>query len=80
VFTIEGDLEIGAARTPLPTRHLGVLGDGDAVMLQAGAAPARCLLIAARRLAEPVARYGPFVMNTQAEIVQAFDDYRANRF
>jgi len=79
-FTIEGELAIGAARAALPTRHLGVLGDGDAVTLHAGAVPARCLLIAARRLAEPVARYGPFVMNTQAEIVQAFDDYRANRF
>jgi redox-sensitive bicupin YhaK (pirin superfamily) len=37
-------------------------------------------LIAAKRLDEPVARYGPFVMNTQAEIVQAFEDYRADRF
>jgi redox-sensitive bicupin YhaK (pirin superfamily) len=79
-FNVEGEMTIGEDATPLPTRHLGVLGDGERVTLSTAGGPARCLLIAAKRLGEPVARYGPFVMNTQAEIVQAFDDYRANRF
>ncbi|MDH3789281.1 MAG: hypothetical protein OES53_12035, partial [Xanthomonadales bacterium] len=41
---------------------------------------ARFLLVSALPLQEPVARGGPFVMNTQQEIMQAFDDYRHNRF
>ncbi|HIP23986.1 MAG TPA: quercetin 2,3-dioxygenase, partial [Rhodobacteraceae bacterium] len=40
----------------------------------------RFLLIAGARIDEPVARGGPFVMNTRAEILQAFDDYRSGRF
>ena len=41
---------------------------------------ARFLLVSAQPLNEPVARGGPFVMNTREEIMQAFDDYRHNRF
>jgi len=80
IFGIEGELEVGRTARRLPERHLGVLGDGDAVAVRAGTSPARMLLIAAKRLGEPVARHGPFVMNTHAELVQAFDDYRSNRF
>ncbi len=52
------------------------LGEGDSVSLTAGERGARLLLVAARPIAEPVAQYGPFVMNTQAEIEQAIRDYR----
>ena len=79
LFTIDGELAIDANEAKLPRRHLGVLGDGDSVNVTAGAAPARFLLIAARRLEEPVARHGPFVMNTREEIVQAFTDYQNGR-
>jgi redox-sensitive bicupin YhaK (pirin superfamily) len=54
--------------------------DGDAVRLEASSdAPLRALLIGGVPLNEPVARYGPFVMNTRSEILQAFDDYQSGR-
>jgi redox-sensitive bicupin YhaK (pirin superfamily) len=80
VLSIDGALAIGTQAKSLPQRHLGVLGAGTKITLKSDAAPARFLLIAARPLNEPVARHGPFVMNTQAEIVQAFQDYQNNRF
>jgi hypothetical protein len=80
LFVIDGELRIGDEARAVPRRHLGILGPGDRVVVSAGDAAARFLLIAGRRLNEPVARHGPFVMNTQAEIIQAFDDYRSNRF
>jgi redox-sensitive bicupin YhaK (pirin superfamily) len=77
LYIIEGALRLGESR--VPQEHLAVLGRGDAVTAQAEGA-ARFLLIAARPLHEPVARHGPFVMNTQDQLVQAFTDYRAGRF
>ncbi len=59
---------------------LGILSDGDAIKLKAGENGARFLLIAGKPLGEPVARGGPFVMNTRAEIQQAFEDYEQGRF
>lgn len=60
--------------------QLGVLGDGAGVSVQSKDGEARFLLVAGRPLNEPVARYGPFVMNTQEQIREAFDDFRAGRF
>ena len=57
-----------------------MLGDGDAVVLEGREADTRLILVAGQPLREPVARYGPFVMNTQAELRQAFEDYQAGRF
>jgi len=54
-------------------------GDGEEVSFVAGSAPLELLLIGGVPLREPVARYGPFVMNTTQEIQQAIEDFRAGR-
>jgi redox-sensitive bicupin YhaK (pirin superfamily) len=66
------------------TEHQMVMfaGDGDAVSIAApdsAREPLEVLLIAGAPLREPVARYGPFVMNTKEEIIKAFEDYREGR-
>ncbi|MDX1656696.1 MAG: pirin-like C-terminal cupin domain-containing protein, partial [Candidatus Competibacteraceae bacterium] len=72
----------GAARVAgedLTSGLLAVLGQGDEVELSAGPQGLRALLLAARPLREPVAHYGPFVMNSNEEIQQALRDYRDGR-
>jgi hypothetical protein len=59
---------------------LAVLGDGDAVLLRGVAAASRVILVAGRVLGEPIARYGPFVMNTRDEIKRAVEDFNSGRF
>lgn len=54
--------------------------DGDGVVIEAGEDGANFLLLAGQALNEPIARYGPFVMNTQTEIAQAIDDYQSGQF
>src|SRR5699024_6895129 len=77
VFDGEG---VSVGDDTLGHRELAVLSDGDSVTLQAGAAAARLLLVAGRPLHEPVARYGPFVMNTKQQIHEAIADLQAGRF
>jgi redox-sensitive bicupin YhaK (pirin superfamily) len=60
--------------------ELGVFSDGDSVQLKGGDKPSRMIVVAGRPLNEPVARYGPFVMNTQAQIHEAIADFRAGKF
>ncbi len=59
--------------------HLALLGEGDAVRLLGADKPGRLLLLAGVPLNEPVARYGPFVMNSEEEIVQAVRDFQSGR-
>jgi len=60
--------------------NLCVLTLGDVIKLQAGQEDARFLVVAGKQLREPVVRGGPFVMNTKAEIEQAFEDYKQGGF
>lgn len=59
---------------------LGILRQGHSLELHAGQEDARFLLVSGKPLNEPVARGGPFVMNTKAEVRQAFEDYDQGRF
>jgi len=77
LYVTEGAVTVGGAK--LSAGALGQLGAGDSVQLTGGEAGARLILVAARPIGEPVARWGPFVMNTSQEIEQAFLDYRQGR-
>ncbi|KGM57153.1 pirin [Lysobacter arseniciresistens ZS79] len=82
-YVFEGEVSVGAggedART-LQAPQLAVLGGGELLRVQAADAGARMLLVAGRPLREPVARHGPFVMNTREQLMQAFVDYQEGRF
>jgi hypothetical protein len=79
-YVYEGSGEVGGER--VEAGELAVLSRNgeEAVRLTASERPMRVLLLAAKPLEEPLARYGPFVMNTRAEIEQAFEDYRRGTF
>ncbi len=71
----------GGEGFPVRYRNLAVLGDGDRVGLRNDTgAEARLLLVAGAPIGEPIARYGPFVMNTEQEIYQAFKDFQEGNF
>jgi redox-sensitive bicupin YhaK (pirin superfamily) len=82
VYVYDGEATIGAGTRSktLMRSEIGVLSDGEEIKVAAHTAPSRLLIIAGKPLGEPVARYGPFVMNTMAEIRQAAEDYAAGRF
>ena len=80
LFTYRGAVTVGDKA--VPTGSLAILEnveDADGVQVRADAA-SRFILIAGQPLNEPIAQYGPFVMNTQAEIAEAFADYRRTQF
>jgi hypothetical protein len=82
-YVIDGSGAVGPDGTPAKEGQLAVFAKGgESVQLSnpAGAkAPFNVLLIGGAPLGEPVARYGPFVMNTKAELYQAFEDFRSGR-
>ncbi|MBL8699062.1 MAG: pirin family protein [Alphaproteobacteria bacterium] len=82
VYCYEGALAVGARRQVLPKQAMAILDNGDGArgVRLAATGPARALVIAGRPLNEPIAQWGPFVMNTRAEIERAVDDYRSGRF
>ncbi len=70
----------GVLGAEVPERHMGILrNDADAICIQAEV-PTRLIVIAGRPLNEPIASYGPFVMNTPEQIQEAFADYQAGYF
>jgi len=74
--------EAAIAGQLVPRQRMAILANtpgSDGVRLQGGAQGARAILIAGRPLNEPIAQYGPFVMNSNEEIFQAVEDFRAGR-
>jgi len=85
VYVLAGDPKIGAAGTLVHANQLAWLTGSEGpgwseIALAAESTAVRLLLFSGRPLREPIAFGGPFVMNTQAEIQQAFSDFRAGRF
>jgi hypothetical protein len=79
-YVFEGGGTIGDGTAALGSPKLVVLGDGDVVRARAGESGLRFLLVSGAPLGEPIARYGPFVMNTREEILQALADLRDGTF
>ena len=81
-YVFEGTATVGDGddARALEVHEMGVLGGGDVLRLRGGVDGARLILVAGRPLREPVARHGPFVMNTRQEVMQAFVDFQEGRF
>lgn len=80
VYVYRGGLKIGEVN--VPQQRMAILANvagSDGIVVQAGEEPTRAILIAGRPLNEPIAQYGPFVMNTQAELMQAVRDFQEGR-
>jgi redox-sensitive bicupin YhaK (pirin superfamily) len=79
VYVYRGSLELvqGDKTSAVPIKRMAILSnEGDGLVLRAKA-NTRAIVIAGKPLNEPIAQYGPFVMNTREELVQAVDDFRA---
>jgi redox-sensitive bicupin YhaK (pirin superfamily) len=76
-YVFQGAALVG--ETVVKAGQLAVLGPGDVIRLRSQSAQARLLLLAGVPVAEPVARYGPFVMNEESELIQAVRDFQSGR-
>jgi hypothetical protein len=79
LYVYEGNATVGDDARPLPYRSAGLLTPGGQVRIHAGEQGVKLLLLAGKPIGEAVVQYGPFVMNTVAEIEQAIRDYQAGR-
>ncbi|MGW9208389.1 pirin family protein [Embleya sp. NPDC055664] len=85
VYVLSGSGTVGTDRRPIETGRLAVLGAGDTIDLQADTRQdsnkpnLEVIVLGGQPIGEEVAWYGPFVMNTHAELAQAFDDFKAGR-
>ncbi|MBA2416583.1 MAG: pirin family protein, partial [Geodermatophilaceae bacterium] len=86
LYVLSGRGSAGAERAPIRAGQLAVFGSGATITVCAGdnqdpgTPELDVIILGGAPIREPVAMYGPFVMNTRAEIVQAFEDYQSGRF
>jgi quercetin 2,3-dioxygenase len=79
-YVLAGSGTVGVDKRPVTVGQLAVFGPGDSITVDGGSTEdLDVLLLGGSPIREPVAAYGPFVMNTRAELVQAFEDYQAGR-
>ena len=78
VYVYEG--EAAAGDTTLQQHYLAVLSSGDAVQVSASSKMVRFILVAGKPIQEPIVQYGPFVMNSRAEIEQAFFHHKSSHY
>jgi redox-sensitive bicupin YhaK (pirin superfamily) len=78
-YVTDGAVRLGPEDREVRRGQLAVLGEGDSFVARCDADSGRVILVAGRPVNEPVARGGPFVMNTREEIEQAWEDYRSGR-
>lgn len=85
VYALSGEGTVGEDRRPVRSGQLAVFGPGGSLTVAAGSSPSKptpeldVLIFGGRPIGEPVYQYGPFVMNTRAEVAQAFDDFQAGK-
>jgi redox-sensitive bicupin YhaK (pirin superfamily) len=84
VYVLAGDGTVGPEQRPVTSGQLAVFGEGDRITVRAAPQQAptpdlEVLILGGQPIREPVAWQGPFVMNTRAELAQAFEDYQAGR-
>jgi hypothetical protein len=79
LYVYEGAATVGEDARPLPFRAAGLLTPGTSVRIVAGGQGVKLLFLAGRPIGEPVVQYGPFVMNSVAEIEQAILDFQSGR-
>jgi len=85
IYVLSGDGTVGEDRRPVTAGQLAVFGRGDSLTFAAASTPSErtpeldVLILGGRPIGEPVYQYGPFVMNTRAEVAQAFEDFQSGK-
>jgi quercetin 2,3-dioxygenase len=85
VYVLSGDGTVGEERRAISSGQMAAFGAGDSLTFGASSSPSErtpeldVLILGGRPIGEPVYQYGPFVMNTRAEVAQAFDDFQAGK-
>jgi len=84
-YVLDGQAEVGPERTPLDAHQAAIFGEGDGLIIRAASTQRsdtdelEVLVLGGEPIREPIAHYGPFVMNTRQELIDAVDDFNAGK-